>query len=313
MSFVLATRTAVPARIALTGPTNAGKTLTALYLAFGIVKASHPDFTDAEIWKKIALIDTERGRAKFYIDRTDLEIPTGQFYYMEIQAPYQTSKLINAVKSAEELVGETGVIITDSLTHFWNYEGGILDRKNDMDARGGNSYTNWAQFTKEHNSAMTFMLSTKSNTISTMRSKMDYVLEENANGKMAPKKVGLKPIQRDDTEYEFDITLMLDNAHTATIVKDTTILSQFADQTGNIGLVTPEYGRIISEWLNQGVDPTQLIEEQRSKVIQELQNIAKRNEMAKIWYQTEYKGIKTSELSLQQAKEALNKMQELEG
>jgi|SRR5690554_965373 len=313
MSFVLAQRTSVPARIALTGPTNAGKTLSAIYLAVGIIQASNPDLPIEEVYKKIAFIDTERGRAKFYINRDDLEIPTYQFYYMEIEAPYHSEKLVQATKAADELVGPDGVIITDSLSHFWNYEGGILDRKNEKDMQGGNSYTNWAPFTKEHNRLITTILSPKANTIATMRSKMDYVLEANAQGKMAPKKVGLKPIQRDDTEFEFDVTLMLDHKHTATIVKDTTVLKQFADESDNIGMITPEHGKIISGWLNKGVDPTKLLEEQRTVILNEMQEVAKRSDIAKAWYQTEYKGRKASDLTFKEAKYALEKMREIEG
>lgn len=311
MSFILGNRTNVPARFGLTGPTNAGKTLSALYLAEGIVRASHPDASLEEIYKKIAFIDTERGRGKFYINRTDLPFPTGQFYYLEIEAPYITSKYIEAVKSADKLVGPTGVIIVDSMSHAWNYEGGILDRKNDKDMQGGNSYTNWATFTKEHNQMINAILSTKSHTVATMRSKMDYVLEENNKGKMAPKKVGLKPIQRDDTEFEFDITLMLDTDHNATIVKDTTILKQYADQADNIGHITPEIGTIVTRWLNQGISPEVLKEEQRIKNIETLKQLARDNENARVLFQTLYKGIKSDDLTFEQSKEALKELQDV--
>ena len=311
MAFILADRTQVPARIALTGPTNAGKTLTAIYLAIGMVQASHPDFTLQEVFKKIALIDTERGRGKFYANRTDLPFETSQFYYMEIQAPYTSNKYVEAVKSADKLVGPTGVIIVDSLSHAWNYEGGILDRKNQKDLGGGNSYTNWASFTTEHNQMINTILSTKANFIGTMRSKMDYVMEANVQGKMAPKKVGLKPVQRDDTEYEFDITLMLDAEHTATIIKDTTVLSQYADPTGNIGMITPELGTIITKWLNQGVDPKILIEESRLKNIEVIKELARNNPNAKVVYTTFFKGIKSDDLTFDQTKEALSKMQDV--
>lgn len=308
MSFILAQRSQVPARFGLTGPTNAGKTLSALYLAQGIVRASHPDFTLEQIFQKIAFVDSERGRAKFYINRKDLPFPTAQFYYLEIEAPYTSQKYIDAVKSADELVGPTGVIIVDSLSHAWNYEGGILDRKNDEDLKGGNSYTNWGKYTKEHNRMINAILSTKANTIATMRSKMDYVLEANAQGKMAPKKVGQKPIQRDDTEYEFDITLMLNADHEATIIKDTTILKQHADAIDNIGVITPEIGEIVTKWLNQGVDPEIIKEEQRIKNIEEIKKLARENENARVLFKTLYPGVKSDDLTFEKTKEVLSEL-----
>lgn len=311
MSFVLADRTQVPARIALTGPTNAGKTYSAILLALGIVSASHPEMSLEDKFKKIAFIDTERGRGKFYTNRTDLPFPTAQYYYMEIQAPYTSNKYISAIQEADKLVGPTGVIITDSLSHAWNYEGGILDRKNQKDLGGGNSYTNWAPFTTEQNQLINAILSTKANTIVTMRSKMEYVLEQNQYGKMAPKKVGLKPIQRDDTEYEFDLTLMLDTDHNAFIIKDTSIISQYADAAGNIGLITPEHGELFTKWLNQGVDPEVLKEEQRLKNIEVIKQLARDNQNAKQIFLAFFPGVKSDELSFEQTKEALTKMREV--
>lgn len=311
MSFVLADRTQVPARIALTGPTNAGKTYSAILLALGIVSASHPEMSLEDKFKKIAFIDTERGRGKFYANRTDLTFPTAQYYYMEIQAPYTSTKYINAIQEADKLVGPTGVIITDSMSHAWNYEGGILDRKNQKDLGGGNSYTNWAPFTTEQNQLMNTILTTKANTIVTMRSKMEYVMEQNQYGKMAPKKVGLKPIQRDDTEYEFDLTLMLDTDHNAFIVKDTSIISQYADTAGNIGLITPEHGELFTKWLNQGVDPEILKEEQRLKNIEVIKQLARDNQNAKQIFLAFFPGVKSDELSFEQTKDALTRMREV--
>ena len=54
-------------RMALTGVTGGGKTLGALYIAYGITGD----------WSKIAIVDTEHERARFYANRTDLG--TGEF------------------------------------------------------------------------------------------------------------------------------------------------------------------------------------------------------------------------------------------
>lgn len=60
-----------------------------------------------------------------------------------------------------------------------------------------------------------------------MRSKMDYILKENERGRVEPQKVGLAPVQRDDTEYEFDIVLDIARNHVATTSKDTSFLDNY--------------------------------------------------------------------------------------
>ena len=60
MPFKKVQRKVAKLRAACTGPSGSGKTLSSLYLAFG--------FTND--WNKIALIDTEHGRAQFYANRS---------------------------------------------------------------------------------------------------------------------------------------------------------------------------------------------------------------------------------------------------
>ena len=67
MAFEKVTRQRAKLRMALTGVSGAGKTLGALYIAYGITGD----------WSRIALIDTEHERARFYASRSDLD--TGEF------------------------------------------------------------------------------------------------------------------------------------------------------------------------------------------------------------------------------------------
>jgi hypothetical protein len=55
----------------------------------------------------------------------------------------------------------------------------------------------------------------KCHIICTMRSKMEYVLD----GSNVPKKVGMEPVQRGDTIYEFDIVLDMDADHVGRVTK----------------------------------------------------------------------------------------------
>lgn len=82
-----------------------------------------------------------------------------------------------------------------------------------------------------------------------MRSKMEYSLQVNEKGKQQPVKLGLAPVQRDDTEYEFDIVLDIARDHVATASKDVTFLDTFGQ------VITPELGQQLAAWLNDGVEP----------------------------------------------------------
>ena len=231
-------------RMALTGVSGAGKTLGALYIAFGLTGD----------WSKIAVIDTEHERARMYANRTDLG--TGKFLYCPLYPPYTAERYTALVKEAAGVVGPDGVVIVDSFSHAWNNEGGILDVKDRIAAQQGkNSYTAWNEAGKVQNSLVNTILAVDCHTIVTMRSKMEYVMQENERGKTQPVKVGLAPVQRDDTEYEFDIVLDIARSHIATASKDVTFLDKYGE------IITPELGRQLKAWLDDGVDPAQLLGE----------------------------------------------------
>ncbi len=232
------TRKKAKLRLALTGVSGAGKTLSALYIAFGMTGN----------WDKIALIDTEHERARFYADRTDLG--TGCFFYAPFTPPYSPERYKEFVYEAAETVGPDGVVIVDSLSHAWNNEGGVLDIKDRIAGQQGkNSYTAWNEAGKYQNDLINTILAVDCHTIVTMRSKMEYAMQENERGKMTPVKVGLAPVQRDDTEYEFDIVLDIARDHIATASKDTTFLDKFGQ------VITPELGKQLADWLNTGAEP----------------------------------------------------------
>lgn len=240
MSFQKVTRKQAKLRMALTGVSGSGKTLGALYIAFGMTGD----------WGKIALIDTEHERARFYASRTDLPYPTGEFLYAPMGPPYSPEAYKKLVREAAEIVGADGVVIVDSLSHAWNQEGGVLDIKEKIAQQAGkNSYTAWNEAGKEQNSLINTVLAVPCHTIVTLRVKTEYAMEINDRGKQQPVKLGLAPVQRDDTEYELDIVLDINRNHYATASKDTT----FLDNLGAV--ITPALGEQLAKWLEQGEEP----------------------------------------------------------
>lgn len=305
-AFTQAKRTSQKVRIGIVGPTNSGKTYSSILLAQGIIKAVNPNVTKEELGKKIAIVDTERGRAKFYADRNDLPEETASFMHADLVPPYTPSKYAELVNLASTLVGPDGVVIIDSLSHAWFGEGGVLDTQQTLIKKGQNSFTVWNDLGQQQNKMVTSILSVNSHIIATMRSKMEYVLEKNDKDKAVPRQVGLQPIQRDDLEYEFDVTLMLDKENKASILKDTTFLKTMEDVSGSIGKITEELGEKLYKFLNEGVQASTFIENELEANIQMILKMAKEHQDLKVLKQTAiYPQIKVKDLNLTQSRDTL--------
>ena len=219
-------------------------TLSAIYLAYGITGD----------WDKIAVIDSERGRALMYANRSDLPYKTGEFYHCPLDPPYTVDRYVEAMKEAEELVGEDGVVIIDSGSHAWKGNGGVLDAKENIaNQRGMTDFSAWNTAGKIQNNFIDAIMGLNCHVIVTLRSKAEYVQEKNEEtGKTSIRKLGLAPIQRDDFEYEFMLVMDCDKeTHNATIIKDNTYL----DAQGFYGKITPQLGKDLAKWMNEGEEP----------------------------------------------------------
>lgn len=232
--FKKAVRRQVKLKLALTGPSGSGKTLSALLIAAGL-------------GKKIAFVDTENRSASLYAGSQDFPVP--EFDEATMSPPYLVSKYMKAIQQA--VTEKYDVLVIDSITHAWAGEGGLLSKKEALDATGkGNSYTNWASITKEHEALKAAILNADIHLICTMRSKQDYVLVENDKGKQAPKKVGMAPIQREGMEYEFTTVLDMSMNHHAEASKDRTGMFD-----GKLFIPSIETGQQFLTWLNSGAEP----------------------------------------------------------
>lgn len=236
MAFQKADKRQGRLRIALTAPSGGGKTFSGLLIAQGIVEQMKKMGIDTG--RGIAVIDTENGSALDYADRFE-------FDHLKIDPPYTTPKYVTAMQEAYE--GGYAVLFVDSLSHAWAGEGGLLQKKEALDTRGGNSYTNWAGITKEHEQLKAIILSNKIHLICAMRSKQDYVIEQNEKGKSAPRKVGLAPVQREGMEYEFTVVFDLGMDHSAHVSKDRTAMFD-----GEIFKPTKKTGAQLLEWRMSG-------------------------------------------------------------
>jgi len=232
--FKKATKAQSYLRMTIDGPAGSGKTYTALRFAHALAEGG-----------KIAVIDTERGSASKYAGEAPDGVPW-EFDVLELHT-FSPTKYIEGIQAA--MRAGYKVLVIDSLSHAWSGTGGVLDMK---DRVGSNSFDAWRQVTPLHNKLVDTILQAPLHVITTMRSKMDYAINTNEQGKITGiQKVGMAPIQRSGMEYEFDIVVDMDWAHIATVSKSR--CSAMADATGE--RPGPEFIAPLVVWLKDGVLP----------------------------------------------------------
>ena len=239
-----AKRGAVYVKIGMMGISGSGKTLSALLLGYGLIKAAHPGMPDAEIWEKILVIDTENNSASLYAGLQVGTTRVGEFLTINVAAPYTVEKYIEAINAAEENGVEFCII--DSMSHAWQAEGGLLNKQNTVARRMGNqSYQAWREVTPLYNQLIDKILQCRMHVVSTYRGKKEYALEEGANGKKTVKAKGIGAQFREGADYESTIYFEIDQDHMAFASKDRTHLFD-----GQVFMITPDTGKQLYAWLS---------------------------------------------------------------
>jgi hypothetical protein len=223
-------------RLAIDGPSGSGKTYTALRFAHALAGPGG----------RVALIDTEHHSAAKY----EGESPDG------IQWKWDQCDLAHfapgAYEDAIRTAGRNGydVLVIDSLSHAWIGVGGALDQVDK--SKSANSFAAWRDVSPQHTAMVEAILRCPCHVIVTLRSKMEYVLEPDERGKMIPRKVGMKPVQREGVEYEFDVICDMDLDHTMRVSK-----SRCSTVDGAI-VNKPSGAWIdrVKEWLQSGAKPS---------------------------------------------------------
>jgi hypothetical protein len=228
LTFTHASKEQAKARIALTGPSGSGKTYTALVVA-------------TELGERVAVVDTERGSAAKYADRFDFDILQ--------MATFEPTALVDALAVAADAGYD--VIVVDSFSHFWSGAGGMLEQVDNAAKRAGSggSFAGWREARPMERAMIDALLAYPGHVVVTMRAKTEYVVETDERGRKVPRKVGLKPDQRDGIEYEFDIVGDLDHENTLMLSKSR------AEPLSGLVVRKPDarFAEAIRDWLEAGV------------------------------------------------------------
>ncbi len=257
MQLRKATRKQVKLKLNLSAPSGAGKTMSALRMAKGLVGS----------WDKIAVIDTENGSASLYSH-------LGDFNTIEMLPPFTPEKYCQAIDACVDAGMEC--IIIDSSSHEWV----TLLAENELLANAkfrGNTWSAWSQTTPRHDRFVSKVLHTPVHIITCTRSKTETVMGEDKK----VKKVGMKDQQRDGWEYELTVSLEIDrDTHLASPSKDRTNLFEGTAPF----LITEKTGEMIKDWCNSG-------ESEKKVALNEMEVVATLEDLKTVW--SKYKSLQT--------------------
>jgi AAA domain len=193
-----ATRDDILIRAGLCGPAGSGKTYSALLMGTMLVELLGFD----NVW----LIDSEnRSSLKYaYSEKTGRG-----FHFKVVFLPpdnYSPTMYMDALEHCESQGAR--LIIIDSLSHAWNGTNGVLEQVDQFTkrSRSKNAFTEgWREMSPVQNKLIQRILSSPAHILLTLRAKVDWVVGDNEQGKKAPTKVGMAPIQREGVDYEPDL------------------------------------------------------------------------------------------------------------
>lgn len=198
--FEDAIRTEVPLMIGLCGGPGAGKTLSALRLAKGI---------QAVRGGPIAVIDTEGGRAKKYVDI----VP---FKTIVMRPPFNPARFSEAIKAA--LVLNPACVIIDSMSDEHEGEGGVLDMHEaelnrmaggDWQKRDRMTQAAWIRPKAERKALVSSLYQIMTPLIFNFRAREKTKQIQNARGKMEPTNIGWQPIAPSEIVHTMDVMAVL--------------------------------------------------------------------------------------------------------
>ncbi|MFV0330882.1 MAG: AAA family ATPase [Dysgonomonas sp.] len=219
MELKESTKQNLPIKMALTGLSGSGKSMSALLIAKGLCNGQLND---------VAVIDSENS--------IQLYSHMGDFKVLNLTAPYSVDRYLAAIDVCEKAGAKC--IIIDSISQQWSY---LLQLHASLI---GNSFVNWQRVSPLHQKFIDKLLHSPCHIICTIRSKTNYVIKT-MDGKTVVDKVGTKPIQRPEIVYEFSLVLDINQEHLAKVVKNRTGLFNETPF-----MITEETGKKLLEWSN---------------------------------------------------------------
>lgn len=196
-SFTPATRKPAPVILGIAGPSGSGKTLSALRIARGLVGLSG----------KIAAVDTEYDRMSHYAHMF-------KFDAAELKEPYAPERYLELWKEAA--AAGYDVVITDSMSHMHEGEGGLLEMQQEehkrLGGRDSSKFKSWIRPKAEIKKVIQYLNKSPCHMILCFRAKEKLqMVKQLVDGKekIVPTKSDWLPITTAGLEYENTAMLVL--------------------------------------------------------------------------------------------------------
>ena len=270
--FQEATREQSKASILIEGLSGKGKSGLALLLGY---------YLAGEDWTKVFDIDTENNSVNLFAGiNSSAGVPFGQFKHgnftpdMKYKPTHYLEFKEAAIRSGAE------VVINDSISHAWSYEGGILDRIAELKKQNKryekDSYAVWGddEIMNEKQKLFQLFRDHRVHMIATVRvkEKMEYQYND-SKGKNEMVSLGEQEIMQADVKYEPDLVLHMvepgraygnNISHPkAKIVKSRYVIFQ----EGEVYEFSPSLCKDLVAYLNEGISPAEIMEKQRQEYI----------------------------------------------
>lgn len=281
INFTKATRKQAKASVLIEGLQGRGKSGLALSMAYVLAGYN---------WDDIYAVDAENKSLSLFVDNP-LNLDgsnVGPFNVLELSndTGYKPSVYAAARDYAIEQHGK--VIINDSATHMWQQKGGVLDMVSEAKKTCRDKYAVWGepQIVAEKQCIIDLMRSPYIHVINTVRMKEKMVYNVDESGKTTLEKLGEQPIMMPDIAYEPDLVLTMVKAGSledAPIAKvDKSRYSIFVP--GETYVLTKARLEEFRDYLNEGVDPAEIFEQQRKEYVALITDILDNNDsLKKLW------------------------------
>lgn len=269
--FETVTREKSKASILIEGLSGKGKSGLALILGY---------YLSGKNWNTVFDIDTENNSIQLFEGITSsVGVPFQDFKVGKFtpDLKYKPSNYQSFKEAALNAGAE--VVIHDSISHAWTYEGGILDMVAELKKHNKryerDSYAAWGDdaIVEEKQKLYQLFRDHRCHVISTVRVKEKMEYDKDANGKTILRSLGEQEIMQADVKYEPDLVLHMispgravgnEQKHpVARVVKSRYVILE----EGETYEFTPSLCEQLAQYLEEGTSPEELLEKQRQEYI----------------------------------------------